>query len=352
MTDPMEPCPFCGGDGELIERHNPMSKWRHSVDCSSTTCGASGPVEATKAEAVTAWNTRPLAARSMPSDLGRLVERLRARECLHRINGELIIGGCIADVEAVDVAADMLESTAFRTSLIGRLTAENASLLATIAADRARIAGLENVLEPFAGIAETIDDVARADEDDDRIWVVQAYGCRLAELTEDDFRKAAAFLQSNRQGRGGMSDVAEIAKGPWLCFHCGELCETHEAAAEHFGEGNYEMEQPLCIEAASTEMKTLVLTNREMFTRLMKIEGELEQAEFERDCWAEAGRSATSNPVATWHDLRGNLKIDELEGRALAAEAAINAAPRWLAQFFRRLAERRWHRTHLESNLP
>lgn len=37
-----------------------------------------------------------------------LVERLRAREQLHRIDGELIAGGCIADIEAVDEAANLI----------------------------------------------------------------------------------------------------------------------------------------------------------------------------------------------------------------------------------------------------
>ena len=52
----LEPCPFCGAAAKHVERSNPMSKWRHSIDC--TKCGMSGPVEATKAEAITAWNTR------------------------------------------------------------------------------------------------------------------------------------------------------------------------------------------------------------------------------------------------------------------------------------------------------
>lgn len=68
-------CPFCGGPGELVERHNPMSKWKHSVDCSSPTCVANGPVEATRTDAVTAWNTR---APGSAMD-GELVRKLRAK---------------------------------------------------------------------------------------------------------------------------------------------------------------------------------------------------------------------------------------------------------------------------------
>lgn len=78
----LEPCPFCGGDGKLFERHNPMSKWRHSVDCTSTTCGASGPVEASKAEAIVAWNTR---ANAWAKAADRLREALRSADaCLRR----------------------------------------------------------------------------------------------------------------------------------------------------------------------------------------------------------------------------------------------------------------------------
>ncbi|HEV2747743.1 MAG TPA: hypothetical protein VGW34_10660 [Allosphingosinicella sp.] len=127
-------------------------------------------------------------------------------------------------------------------------------------------------------------------------------------------------------------------EGPWRCFHCGEVCTTKEAAAEHFGEGNYEMEMPICIEAATSEMKALVLTNREMFERLRKVERDLEQAEFERDCWAEGARKFMNAPHATWHDL-SNYR-ETADGRVLAAEAAINAAPRWLANILRRRAER------------
>lgn len=58
-ADELKSCPFCGGEGAVAERSNPMSKWKWSVDCASSTCGASGPVEATKFAAITAWNTRP-----------------------------------------------------------------------------------------------------------------------------------------------------------------------------------------------------------------------------------------------------------------------------------------------------
>lgn len=52
------PCPFCQRHALPVERHNPMSGWRWSVDCQGSTCGTSGPVESSKVEAITAWNTR------------------------------------------------------------------------------------------------------------------------------------------------------------------------------------------------------------------------------------------------------------------------------------------------------
>lgn len=61
MSGPaLKACPFCGGGAAHIERSNPLSKWKHSVDCTSSYCGMSGPVEATKAKAIAAWNDRPI----------------------------------------------------------------------------------------------------------------------------------------------------------------------------------------------------------------------------------------------------------------------------------------------------
>lgn len=69
------------------------------------------------------------------------------------------------------------------------------ALLDRVEAGERRIAEMEEALQPFADIVDTIDEVGRADETDDRVNVVQAYGCLLAELTEDHFRAAAAALQ-------------------------------------------------------------------------------------------------------------------------------------------------------------
>jgi hypothetical protein len=129
---------------------------------------------------------------------------------------------------------------------------------------------------------------------------------------------------------------------PWRCFHCDEVFATKDAASDHFGDGNYEGDMPLCIEAATSEMQALVLTNREMFRELLKARDEAEQAEFVAHCWEEAARMFLKQPNATWHDLASFRET--AEGRVLAAEAAINAAPRWLADLLRRRSEKLWRK--------
>lgn len=129
-------------------------------------------------------------------------------------------------------------------------------------------------------------------------------------------------------------------EGPWRCFHCGEICVTREAAAEHFGEGNYEMEMPLCIEAATLEMKEFALHLRQLYRELTGERDANERLEHENSGWRYIARKLTKKPAATTSDLE--LEWDAMEGRVLAAEAAINAAPRWLASFLRRRAERLW----------
>lgn len=57
-----------------------------------------------------------------------------------------------------------------------------------------REAELVKALEPFADIADIEDEVGRDDPDDDRVWVSQAYGCQLAELTIEEFRAARAAI--------------------------------------------------------------------------------------------------------------------------------------------------------------
>lgn len=68
---------------------------------------------------------------------------------------------------------------------------------ATILALLDRIESAERALEPFVVVADAEDEAGRDDPDDDRIWVVQAYGCQLADFTIEDFRAARAHFQQN-----------------------------------------------------------------------------------------------------------------------------------------------------------
>lgn len=126
---------------------------------------------------------------------------------------------------------------------------------------------------------------------------------------------------------------------PWRCFHCGDVFTDPALAAEHFGDGNYEAEMPICIEAATTEQRELVKTNREMWTRIRAAEEEIETLDHQVRSFEYVARKLTGKPSATAHDL--TMEWDSMEGRVLAAEAAIDAAPRWLANLLRRRAERR-----------
>lgn len=61
---------------------------------------------------------------------------------------------------------------------------------------------LRAALEPFVDIAEIEDEVGREDPEDDRIWVVQAHGCQLAELSVEDFKAAARAFTERTRGEG------------------------------------------------------------------------------------------------------------------------------------------------------
>jgi hypothetical protein len=67
-----------------------------------------------------------------------------------------------------------------------------ADALATIAK---RLEEAEAAIRPFADVADTEDEVGRDDPDDDRVFIVQAYGCQLADMTSEHFRAARRWLE-------------------------------------------------------------------------------------------------------------------------------------------------------------
>lgn len=108
----------------------------------------------------------------------------------------------------------------------------------------------------------------------------------------------------------------------WRCFHCDEVFRTRKAAAEHFGSGQYEAETPLCVEAATTEQRQLILTNREMWKRIQKAESELDELQDRLSHFEYLSRKLTKKPSATAHDLEHEW--DFMQGKVIAAEARVN----------------------------
>lgn len=108
----------------------------------------------------------------------------------------------------------------------------------------------------------------------------------------------------------------------WRCFFCDEVFRTRKSAAEHFGTGNYESETPLCIEAATTDQRQLILTNREMWEQLQKAQSENEELEDRLSGFQYTARKLTKKPNATVNDLEHEW--DFMEGRVIAAEAKAN----------------------------
>lgn len=122
MSEELKPCPFCGGEGNVIERINPMSKWRWSVDCTTTTCGMSGPVEANKADAIAAWNTRTTDARitSLEEENKRLREALSgALGALGALEQDLDAGRAYGDADWEGIAFQRLQAAQSALSIRG-----------------------------------------------------------------------------------------------------------------------------------------------------------------------------------------------------------------------------------------
>lgn len=152
MTDDvkLELCPFCGGEAELEDLGDPQDD--SFVHCANPRCEVQQIAQYTPEQAIAAWNTRTSTSVSAEAEVERLRSLSKANNDLARMNAD--------------------DRDAWRAEAIARIEA----------------------LEPFALIADTIDEVGRDDSDDDRILVAQTHGCALAELTEDDFRRARAAL--------------------------------------------------------------------------------------------------------------------------------------------------------------
>jgi Lar family restriction alleviation protein len=73
--DPMglEPCPFCGGKGELDSGAGDFSR------CYCTTCDAQSEEHEEAAEAIAAWNRRAYLSTVIPAEIAGVVEKLEKR---------------------------------------------------------------------------------------------------------------------------------------------------------------------------------------------------------------------------------------------------------------------------------
>lgn len=108
----------------------------------------------------------------------------------------------------------------------------------------------------------------------------------------------------------------------WRCFHCDEVLTTRESAAEHFGEGDYEYEPPLCVEAATTDKRELVLKNREFWDLLQKANAEVEELTDKLNGLEQVVSKATGVPDATSHDLHIAMQRAEEAGYAKGLQDA------------------------------
>jgi hypothetical protein len=130
----------------------------------------------------------------------------------------------------------------------------------------------------------------------------------------------------------------------WRCFHCDEVFIERQSAADHFGLD--ELEVPGCV-AILTEGERAILEDRRMWReRAFESERDHEAtgtaySHLRWDVREIVRREAKRQGVHLTDDVRDLKWIwESMEGRALAAEAAMRAAPRWLASWLRRRAER------------
>jgi len=142
------------------------------------------------------------------------------------------------------------------------------------------------------------------------------------------------------------SDASVGAEGSavWRCFHCDEVFADRQCAQDHFGLD--ECETPGCV-AILTEGERAILEDRRMWReRAFQEERDHEQtatdlSHLRWDVREIIRREAKRQNVALTDNARELKWVWEtMEGQMLAADAALNAAPRWLASWLRRRAER------------
>lgn len=83
MAD-LKPCPFCGGEAEVVKAHSNTTEFPYVVVCKNDLCNASvGRFSTSREKAIEAWNTRkPMEA--VVAELEKQVERYDRRAEKHK----------------------------------------------------------------------------------------------------------------------------------------------------------------------------------------------------------------------------------------------------------------------------
>lgn len=136
--------------------------------------------------------------------------------------------------------------------------------------------------------------------------------------------------------------------GPWVCFHCNEVCETEQQAIDHFGYDESEM--PGCLQLLTEGEKAIIEDRREWREKFHKEEHAHEHARHELSqigwsVWQIIRPEVHKNRPELRHRIEESVQSlaqiwESIEGRALAAESVLMAMPRWLREHFRARAER------------
>jgi len=113
-----------------------------------------------------------------------------------------------------------------------------------------------------------------------------------------------------------------VKRKHWRCFFCDEVFRTRKAATEHFGAGDYESETPLCVEAATTAKRKLVLKSRELWELLQKANTEVEELTDRLGGFEQIVSKATGISGATSHDLHLAIQRAEEAGYAKGLQDA------------------------------
>jgi len=113
MSEELKPCAYCGGEARLDEVQHGIEFWQ--IGCDSMTCDFA-PYLAdfdTKAEAITAWNTRKgedeRIAQAVAAERARIVERLNRQIIGYIQNKHLDFETTITLKEATDIAIKIVK---------------------------------------------------------------------------------------------------------------------------------------------------------------------------------------------------------------------------------------------------